>query len=110
MTISSSGPSLAASVSRWLQGQSGVSSFGGGWPHFGDTLSHSALLGVAIALLLEVNITLSVFFISVTVALLLLLLQRRASLSSDALLGLLAHATLAVGLVVLAFMSWSGLI
>ena len=74
--------------------------------YFGDTLSHSALLGVAIALLLEVNITLSVFFISVTVALLLLLLQRRASLSSDALLGLLAHATLAVGLVVLAFMSW----
>lgn len=74
--------------------------------YFGDTLSHSALLGVAIALLFEVNITLSVFFISVTVALLLLLLQRRASLSSDALLGLLAHATLAVGLVVLAFMSW----
>ena len=37
---------------------------------------------------------------------LLILLQRRASLSSDALLGLLAHATLAVGLVVLAFMTW----
>ena len=37
---------------------------------------------------------------------LLLLLQRQARLSSDALLGLLAHATLAVGLVVLAFMTW----
>ena len=36
----------------------------------------------------------------------MLLLQKRASLSSDALLGLLAHATLAVGLVVLAFMTW----
>ena len=34
------------------------------------------------------------------------MLQKRASLSSDALLGLLAHATLAVGLVVLAFMTW----
>ncbi len=74
--------------------------------YYGDTLSHSALLGVAMALLLELNITLSVFFISLVVSLLLLLLQKRASLSSDALLGLLAHATLAVGLVVLAFMTW----
>ena len=74
--------------------------------YFGDTLSHSALLGVAMALLLELNITLSVFFISLIVSLLLLLLQKRASLSSDALLGMLAHATLAVGLVVLAFMTW----
>ncbi|NBT41404.1 MAG: hypothetical protein EBT20_13205 [Alphaproteobacteria bacterium] len=74
--------------------------------YFGDTLSHSALLGVAMALLLELNITLSVFFISVIVSLLLLLLQKRASLSSDTLLGLLAHATLAIGLVVLAFMTW----
>ena len=74
--------------------------------YFGDTLSHSALLGVAIALLLNMNITFTVFVISVAVSMLLILLQRRASLSSDALLGLLAHATLAVGLVVLAFMTW----
>ncbi len=74
--------------------------------YFGDTLSHSALLGVAMALLLELNITFTVFIISVIVAMLLLLLQRQAHLSSDALLGLLAHATLAVGLVVLAFMTW----
>ena len=74
--------------------------------YFGDTLSHSALLGVALALLLELNITLAVFVVSVVVSLLLVLLQRRASLSSDALLGLLAHSALAVGLVVLAFMTW----
>ena len=74
--------------------------------YFGDTLSHSALLGVALALLLELNITVTVFIISVGVAMLLLLLKRQARLSSDALLGLLAHATLAVGLVVLAFMTW----
>ena len=58
--------------------------------YFGDTLSHSALLGVAMALLMELNITLTVFLVSVIVSLLLVLLQRRASLSSDALLGLLA--------------------
>ena len=74
--------------------------------YFGDTLSHSALLGVALALLLELNITFTVFCISVVVAMLLMLLQRRASLSSDALLGLLSHSALAVGLVVLAFMTW----
>ena len=50
--------------------------------YFGDTLSHSALLGVALALLLELNITFTVFCISVVVAMLLMLLQRRASLSS----------------------------
>ena len=74
--------------------------------YFGDTLSHSALLGVALALLLELNITFTVFIISLGVAMLLMLLKRQARLSSDALLGLLAHATLAVGLVVLAFMTW----
>ena len=74
--------------------------------YFGDTLSHSALLGVALALLFELNITLSVFVISVCVSLLLMMLQRRAALSSDTLLGLLAHSALAVGLVVLAFMTW----
>ena len=74
--------------------------------YFGDTLSHSALLGVALALLFELNITLSVFAISVCVSLLLMMLQRRAALSSDTLLGLLAHSALAVGLVVLAFMTW----
>lgn len=74
--------------------------------YFGDTLSHSALLGVALALLFELNVTLAVFGISVCVSLMLMMLQSRAALSSDTLLGLLAHSALAVGLVVLAFMSW----
>ncbi len=74
--------------------------------YFGDTLSHAALLGVALAFLFEVNITLAVFAVSACVSIALLLLQKRATLSSDALLGLLAHASLAVGLVVLAFITW----
>jgi len=74
--------------------------------YFGDTLSHAALLGVALALLFEVNTTLAVFAVSVCVSLALLLLQKRATLSADALLGLLAHSALAVGLVALAFMTW----
>jgi zinc transport system permease protein len=74
--------------------------------YFGDTLSHSALLGIALALLFDINVTLAVFGISVAISLFLMLLQGRASLSSDALLGMLAHSTLAIGLVVLAFMTW----
>lgn len=74
--------------------------------YFGDTLSHAALLGVALAFLFEVNITLAVFAVCVFVSLALLLLQKRATLSADALLGLLAHSSLAVGLVALAFMTW----
>ena len=76
--------------------------------YFGDTLSHSALalLGVALGLLLQINVTLAVFAVSAFVSVTLLTLQRRASLSSDALLGLLSHSALALGLVCLAFMTW----
>lgn len=73
--------------------------------YFGDTLAHAALLGVALAFAFEVNLTLSVFVVSAIVAFSLLLLQRKATLSSDALLGLLSHSSLAIGLVVLALIS-----
>ena len=48
--------------------------------YFGDTLSHSALLGVALALLFQINITLSVFITSVFVAFALLFLQEIVSM------------------------------
>ncbi|MBD8892767.1 metal ABC transporter permease [Roseibium litorale] len=74
--------------------------------YFGDTLSHGALLGVALSLLMQVNTTLTVFVVSSALAVLLLLLRRQGTLSSDALLGLLSHSALAIGLVCLAFMTW----
>ncbi len=73
---------------------------------FGDTLSHSALLGVSLALSFDINIALSVFFVSSAVALVLLKLQKTTNLPGDALLGLLAHSSLAVGLVVISFLSF----
>jgi zinc transport system permease protein len=73
--------------------------------YFGDTMAHSALLGVALSLFFEVNLLLSVFAVAVGVSLLLLLLQRRQGLSADSLLGILSHSTLAIGLVLVAFMS-----
>ncbi len=74
--------------------------------YFGDTMAHSALLGVALSLLLDLNLMLAVFIVAAGVSLLLLLLQRRQGLSADALLGILSHATLAIGLVMVAFMTW----
>jgi len=71
--------------------------------YFGDTLAHAALLGVALSLLLDVNVTLAVFVVATFVALLLLALQSRSSLSPD---GLLSHGSLALGLLALAFMTW----
>jgi len=73
--------------------------------YFGDTLSHSALLGVTLAYAFSINITLSVFVISSIVAILLINLQTRTKLAGDSLLGLLAHSTLAIGLVVIGFLS-----
>ncbi|CTQ54191.1 High-affinity zinc uptake system membrane protein ZnuB [Roseibium album] len=74
--------------------------------YFGDTLSHAALLGVALALLLNVNTTIAVGGVSMLLALLLVALRRKNTLSSDAILGLLSHSALALGLVCLAFMTW----
>ena len=73
--------------------------------YFGDTLSHSALLGVTLAYAFSTNITLSVFIISSVVAILLINLQKRTKLAGDSLLGLLAHSTLAIGLVLIGFLS-----
>lgn len=74
--------------------------------YFGDTMAHSALLGVALSLLLHVNLAVSVFAVAAVVSLALLMLQKRGSLSTDALLGILSHATLATGLVIVSFMTW----
>lgn len=74
--------------------------------YFGDTMAHSALLGVAIAFLFQINLMVGVFLVAALVSVALLLLQRRGALSTDALLGILSHSTLALGLVMVAFMTW----
>lgn len=74
--------------------------------YFGDTMAHSALLGVALALIFDINLMLGVFLVAVAISAILLLLQRRNTLSADSLLGILSHATLSLGLVIMAFMTW----
>ncbi len=72
--------------------------------YFGDTLAHSALLGVALGFLLQVDPMLAVMLVCLLVALLLFFLQRQQRLPSDTLLGILSHSTLSLGLVAIAFM------
>ena len=74
--------------------------------YFGETMSHSALLGVALAILLNTSVLASVFAIGVVIAFSLIILQTRNTISNDALLGILSHATLSIGLVIISFMTW----
>lgn len=74
--------------------------------YFGDTMAHSALLGVALSFLFNLNVMIGVFAIAAMVSLALLALQSRRTLPTDALLGILSHSALAIGLVVVSFMTW----
>lgn len=72
--------------------------------YFGDTLAHSALLGVALGFLLQTSVNLAIALTCVGLAIILVLLGRSRALATDTLLGILAHSTLAIGLVALSFM------
>lgn len=69
--------------------------------YFGDSLAHGALLGVALGLVFDVGPMPGVALASVVLAALLTGLETQRRLASDTLLGILAHASLALGLVIL---------
>ena len=71
--------------------------------YFGDALSHSALLGIVLGVALGINITLAVILVCFFLALMLVALQFNSHLQEDALLGILAHGSLALGLVAWSF-------
>ena len=73
--------------------------------YFGDTMAHSALLGVALGVVVGIGPSTGVFTVAVAVAVFLVLLERTAPVASDTLLGILSHSTLALGVVVLALSS-----
>ena len=73
---------------------------------FGDTLAHSALLGVLLSISLNINVSLTIFVVSSLVALILLRLEKSTNLAGDSLLGLISHYSLAIGLVILGFLSF----
>jgi zinc transport system permease protein len=72
--------------------------------YFGDTLAHSALLGVALGLLFQMPINLSVIAVCLLLASALVFLQQQKMIAADTLLGILAHSSLALGLVVVSLL------
>jgi len=66
----------------------------------GDTLAHAALLGVAVALILKVELILTVFLCSLAIALFISWLTESQRIASDTGLGLVSYGALALGLLV----------
>jgi len=71
--------------------------------YFGDTLAHSALLGVALAVSAEVLPIIGVAVVGIVLASLLFWLEKKQELSTDTLLGIMSHSALALGLIVLSY-------
>ena len=72
--------------------------------YFGDTLAHSALMGVSLGLMLEINTTLGIVMGCAIMAIILGIMQGQRQIATDTLLGILAHSSLSLGLVALSFM------
>ena len=71
--------------------------------YFGDSLAYSALLGVALGIGLGIGVSVGIILVSATFASLLFWLEHCGILATDTLLGILAHAALSGGIVVMSF-------
>lgn len=71
--------------------------------YFGETVAYSGLLGVALGLLLGIDLTIGVLVTAVATALLLTGFEAQRAVPYDALLGILAHIGLAAGLIAAGF-------
>jgi zinc transport system permease protein len=72
--------------------------------YFGDSLAHSALLGVALGFLLSIDLTFGIAGTCIVFALAIVGLQEQRRIATDTLLGILSHTALSVGLVALSLM------
>ncbi len=69
---------------------------------FGETLAHSALLGVALGVMMDAAVTPLILAVGLLIAVLLIAAERQSRLPTDTLLGILSHTALAAGLVAFA--------
>jgi zinc transport system permease protein len=67
--------------------------------YYGEAVAQAALIGVALGLGLSLDLTASVLIVALAVSGLLVLLGRQQVVPFDSLLGLVAHAALAVGVI-----------
>lgn len=71
--------------------------------YFGDTLAHGSLLGLTLGFMLQVSLNMALILTCVVMAILLVSLQRKSNVSTDTLLGIIAHTSLSLGLVTISF-------
>ena len=71
---------------------------------FGAAMAHSALLGVALGLLIGLDLNVAMIAVCGALAVVVAAAERRGGLATDTMLGIVAHVSLAVALVALAFM------
>lgn len=76
--------------------------------YFGDSLAHSALLGIALGMVTGMNFNIGILIVCALFATLLIGMQHRRILATDTLLGILAHSSLSIGMVVISFLDNSG--
>src|SRR5690349_557894 len=67
--------------------------------YFGETVAQASLIGVVLALALQLNVTLGILIVTAAVAALLILLQRQKLVPMDSVLGLTHHGALALGVI-----------
>ena len=73
--------------------------------YFSDSISHSALLGISLGIVSGLNIHFGLILVSTLFAFFIVILQKKSVLPSDAILGILSHIALSIGIVVLGFVS-----
>lgn len=73
--------------------------------YFGDTLAHSALLGVALGFVIGIDANAGIVGVCLIISIGLVVLRRQRYLAEDTLLGILAHSSLALGLVSVSFVA-----
>ena len=72
--------------------------------YFGESTAHSAMLGIALSLALQISIVLGAVLVSLVAAWTAVMLSGR-TFAIDTLLGVVAHSALAFGLVAVSFLS-----
>lgn len=72
--------------------------------YVGETLSQASLLGVALGFALRIDVTLAVVLAAVAAALIIIASGQQRLLAMDSVLGLMHHATLALGIIAIALL------
>ena len=96
---------LAAGIGiAWVAGITGCFVVWRRMAYFGDSLAHSALLGIALGIATGISPHAGSVIVCTVFAFILLWLQQKKVLATDTLLGILAHAALSVGMVTISLL------